>query len=183
MSCANELTSLAASCAATKKKGGVKKKVWAAPFGAVTFTYDVDGNIDTVTIATTSPATVLTTYEGRRLKNNGAYTGEVGENANTISQALNLVLYAKEQNERDAINALFQSDELIVFIETESGDIEAWGVDTGLLPSALTGGTGTALNDSTGITVTLTGSQDGIATKCKFGATLADDIAYLDALT
>lgn len=180
--CANQLTNLDPTCEALKKKGGLKKKIWVAPYDGTTITLDVDGNIDTITLPTTSPATTIKYFIGRKLKHNGTLTGEVGENANTINQALNMVLYYYTQDERAAIDNLFQTEEVLVFVQTEGGQIEMWGYETGLLPTALTGGTGTALNDSTAVTVTLSGSQDTLPKVCKFGATLADDIAYLEAL-
>lgn len=182
--CAGELISLDPTCEALKKKGGLAKKIWAAPFDQLTFTTDVDGNIDTVTVATTSPATVLTTYTGKKDKHSGTYAGQVGENANTIQQDLAMRLYFFTQAERDAIDALFaNTQETVFFVQTQAGQIECWGYDTGLLPSAFTGGTGTLLNDDTSVLMTYSGQQDGVAKVCKFGATLADDIAYLNALT
>lgn len=182
--CANDLISLDPPCPALKKKGGLKKKVWAVSFDKATLTVDVDGNVDTITLATASPANVLTTYTGKKLKNSGAYTLEVGENASTMKQDLSLRVYFYGQDTRDAVDALNQApEELLFFVQTEAGQIECWGFDTGLLPSAATGGTGTALNDDTSMLVTLSGQQDGVAKVCSFGATLADDIAYLDALT
>lgn len=180
--CANDLQNLDPSCNALKKKGGLKKKIWVVGYDKATLTVDGDGNVDSITLATASPANVLNTFIGKKLKHNGVLTGEVGENANTINQDLNLVLYYYSQAERDAIDTLFQSEEVIAFIQTESGQIECWGYDTGLMASALTGGTGTALNDSTAVTVTLSGSQDTLPKVCKFGVNLAADIAYLEAL-
>lgn len=182
--CANDLISLDPPCPALKKKGGLKKKVWAVSFDKATLTVDVDGNVDTITLATASPANVLTTYTGKKLKNSGAYTLEVGENASTMKQDLSLRVYFYGQDTRDAVDALNQApEELLFFVQTEAGQIECWGFDTGLLPSAATGGTGTALNDDTSMLITLSGSQDGVAKVCKFGATLQDDIDYLNALT
>jgi len=182
--CANDLISLDPPCPALKKKGGLKKKVWAVSFDKATLTVDVDGNVDTITLATASPANVLTTYTGKKLKNSGAYTLEVGENASTMKQDLSLRVYFYGQDTRDAVDALNQApEELLFFVQTEAGQIECWGFDTGLLPSAATGGTGTALNDDTSMLITLSGQQDGIAKVCSFGADLAADIAYLDALT
>lgn len=180
--CANDLLNLDPSCNALKKKGGLKKKIWIVGYDKATLTTDVDGNIDTITLATASPANVLNTFIGKKLKHNGALTGEVGGNTNTINQELNIVLYYYSQSERDAIDALFQSEEVLAFVQTESGQIECWGYETGLTASALTGGTGTALNDDTAVTVTLSGSQDTLPKVCKFGVNLAADIAYLEAL-
>jgi len=181
--CANDLVNLDPSCNALRKKGGLKKMVWIVSYDKVTMTVDADGNVNTVTLATASPANVLNTYVGKKLKHNGALTGEVGENTTTIKQDLNLVLYYYSQPERESIDTLFQAEDVLVFVQTEAGQIEVWGYETGLAPSALTGGSGTALNDSTAVTVTLSGQQDTLPKVGKFGANLAADIAYLDALT
>jgi len=182
MGCANDLISLDPNCDALKKKGGIKKRVWAGLKDNLTLTVDADGNVDTVTVAALSPAAGLVTYTGKKLKHNGALTGEVGENTNTIKQDLNLVLYHYTQEQKTAIENLFNSEEVVLFVETEAGQIECWGYDTGLTASALTGGTGTALNDSTAITVTLTGSQDGLPKVCAFDTDLQGNIDYLDGL-
>lgn len=185
MECANDLINLDPTCNALKKKGGLKKKVWVVPHDESirTYTEDVDGYVDSVTIATTSPVTKINTFTGKKLKHHATITGEVGENANTIKQDLNLVLYFYSPEEREAIENLFRSEEVDVFVQTEGGQVELWGYDTGLTASALTGGTGTALNDSTAVTITLSGSQDDLPKACKFGSTVADDVTYLDALT
>lgn len=181
--CANDLISLDPSCNALKKKGGLKKKIWLVGYDKATLTVDGNGNVDTITLAVASPANVLNTYTGKKLKHHATLTGEIGENTTTIKQDLNLVLYYYDQNERAAIDTLFQSEEVLAFVQTEAGQIECFGYETGLTPSALTGGSGTALNDSTAVTITLSGSQDTLPKVCKFGMDLAADIAYLDALT
>lgn len=181
--CAEDLISLDLTCDAKNSKGGVKKKIWITESDKVTLTLNSDGEVDTVTMVTASPANTLKTFTGKKLNHNGAYTGEVNPNVNTIKQDLNAVLYYYDQAQRDAITLLFKAEEVIAFIETEAGQIECWGYDTGLSASALTGGTGTAIADSRAITVTLSGSQDSLAKVCNFGATLADNVAYLNALT
>lgn len=179
---ASQLTNLDPSCAALKQKGGLKKKVWAGLYENITMTVDGDGYVDSVTLDTLSPALHLNYFIGKKLKHNSVITGEIGENANTLNQDLNLVLYAYSPEEKEAIENLFNSEEVVVYVETESGKIEVYGYDTGLTASALTGGSGTALNDPTAITITLSGQQDTLPKVAKFGATLADDIAYLVAL-
>ena len=184
MACASDIVSLVPECATLQSKGGVKKKVWAVSHdpSVVTYTLDGDGYVDTVTL-NGSPTPTLKVFSGKKLKNNGVITGEIGENSNSLKQDLNLVLFAQTPEERDAVEKLFYSEEVDIFIQTESGHIELWGYDSGLTASALTGGTGTQLNDSTAYTVTMSGSQDDLPKVCKFGATVADDVAYLDALT
>lgn len=157
--CASDLQELDPSCAALKKKGGLKKRVWIGAFDTVRTLIDPStGYIDSVSMSP-SPEK-LYKYIGKKLKHNGAFEGQVGENTNVINQNLNLVLYAYTPTEREAIEKLFNSEEVVAFVETEAGQIEMWGYETGLTASALTGGSGTALNDSTAITITLSGQQD-----------------------
>lgn len=161
--CASELQELDPSCAALKKKGGLKKRVWIGAFDNVqTILNDSTGYIDNVSVTGTSPHDRLFKYIGKKLKHNGAFEGQIGENTNVINQNLNLVLYAYTPDERAAIEKLFNSEEVVAFVETEAGQIEMWGYETGLTASALTGGSGTALNDSTAITITLSGQQDSL---------------------
>jgi hypothetical protein len=193
--CASDLQELDPSCFALKKKGGLKKRVWIGGFDIITPTVDGDGYVDTITLdATVSPANKLYEYIGKKLKHNGAIEGEVGENTNVLTQNLNLVLYYYSPAERESIEKLFNSEEVMVFVETEAGLIEVWGFDTGLMTSALTGSTGTALNDSTAITITLSGQQDNLPKVLKIGANdpdvaaqlaayTAENVAYLVALT
>ena len=182
--CSDDIISLIPSCDTLKTKGGVQKKVWVAPHDSelVTYTLDGDGYIDSATLATTSPAQTLKVFSGKKLKNNGAITGEVGDNASTLNQDLNLELWAETPEEREAVEKLFYAEEVDVFVQRTSGAIELWGYNTGLKASALTGGTGTALNDKVSYTLTLSGQQDNLPKVCKFGATYADDVAYLNAL-
>jgi len=181
--CATDLNNLNPSCPAFKKKGGLKKKSWAIALDDVELTVDSDGNVDSITILAASPVVKMKTFTSKKNKNSGAYALEVGENANTMKQDLLQRVYFYDQIERNAVDLLNQNtQELLWFVQSEAGQIECWGFDTGLLPSAATGGTGTVTNDDTSMLVTYSGSQDGVAKVCKFGATLADNIAYLDAL-
>lgn len=182
MACAEDLVSLETSCEADQSVGGLNKRMWALEKDKLTLTLDVDGQVDTVTIATTSPVTLLKTFTGKQFTHNGALTGEVNTNVNTIKQDLNMVLNYFTQPQRAAIDALFKSDECIFFVETNAEQIECWGYEYGLKASALTGATGTALADSRAVTVTMSGSQKTMPKVCDFGADLAANIAYLNNL-
>lgn len=188
--CASDLQELDPSCAALKKKGGLKKRVWIGSYDSVVSVLnDSTGYIDGVSMVSASPVNKLFKYIGKKLKHNGAFEGQVGENTNVINQNLNLVLYAYTPAEREAIEKLFNSEEVVAFVETEAGQIELWGYETGLTASALTGGSGTALNDSTAITITLSGQQDTlpkvvvIDDASSATSDLQSTITALDALT
>lgn len=187
--CEINLANLPASCAAVRKRGGIKKRVWITFLNAFDYTLDVSGYVDTVTMVSASPPKTIYQYQGRKFKHNGTLTGLVGENFNSITQLLNLLLYFYTPAERAAIEKLWNAEDVVIFIETEGGEgngqIEVWGLDTGLNGSALAGGTGTALNDSTALTVTMSGPQDTLPKVLKptGTTTLQQAIDYLNALT
>lgn len=184
------------SCLAVKSQGGIKKRVWIGNLEDISFTYEDDdpaGYVDAISLAG-SPAAKLYKFIGREFKHNMAYTGVIGENLNTINPALNLLLYYFYPEERAAIEALYQAEDLVVFIERVGGEgkacIEIIGLLNGLKASALAGGTGTVLNDSTAITITLSGEETTLAKVLKSGSLapdengyLAENIDYLDALS
>ncbi len=182
MACAEDLVSLETSCLADQSVGGLNKRMYALEKDKLTLTLNGDGEVDTVTITTTSPVTLLKTFTGKQFTHNGALTGEVNTNVNTIKQDLNMVLNYFSQEQRAAIDALFKSDECIFFVETNAEQVECWGYEYGLKSSALTGATGTALADSRAVTVTMSGSQKTMPKVCNFGADLAANIAYLNNL-
>jgi hypothetical protein len=183
MACAaNELISFLNTCEGDQQVGGVNKRIWALEKDKLTLTTNVGGEVDTVTITTTSPVTLLKTFTGKQYTHNGTEALEVNTNVNTFKQDFNLVLNAYSQLQITSIESLCNSAESVYFIETNSGLIKCWGFDFGLKASASQDSTGTALADSTATTVTVSGSQKTKAKVCNFGATLADNITYLDAL-
>jgi len=58
-----------------------------------------------------------------------------------------------------------------------------FGIDLGLNASALSGGTGTLLNDKTSTTLTLSGEQTSMPKLFLNGGTLAASITYLDNIS
>lgn len=197
-SCANLTTGLDPSCDALKKVGGLTKRIWATQLSVID-SYTVNAStldIESITLCSASPTNTLKKFIGRKLKNNKAHEAEIGENINVINQQVNLVLYHNTSLEMKAIEDLMNAEDVVVFAETNAGTIEVYGIDTrgsassddpigGLNCSALTGGTGTILNDSTATTVTLSGQHRVIARlfNISTSATLAQNIAYLDALS
>lgn len=199
MACTNLTRGLDPSCEALKKLGGVAKRVWVGQLSQLD-SYEVEGStldIKSLTMALESPGDyTLKKFIGRKLKNSATSPIEVGENINVFNQTVNLVLYYKTSLELSAIEGLVNAEDLFVLLENMDGDIEVYGIDTegtgssddplgGLNASAGDGGTGTALNDSTAYTVTLSGQHRVIKRifNISTSATLAQNIAYLDAIS
>lgn len=191
--CVNKIIDgLDPSCQARKKQGGINKRVWVGNYDDITITFDGDGYIDTI-VMTGSPVPTLYKFIGKDFKHNGKLAGKIGENINTIDPTLDLILYYFTPAERAAIEALYNADKLIVFIQGNGGEakavIEAYGIENGLKASALAGGTGTNLNDATSISVSLTGEESTLPKVVKLGSFdptqsgyVQENTDYLDAL-
>lgn len=199
MACTNLTTGLDPSCDALKKLGGLTKRVWIGQLS------QLDGytvNDDTLDIESINMALngsvdyTLKKFIGKKLKNNASSPLEVGDNINVFNQNVVLVLYHRTSLEKSAIEALANAEDIFIIVETFAGQLEVYGIDTtgtessedpigGLNASAGEGGTGTALNDPTGYTLTLTGQHRIICRifNISTSATLAQNIAYLDNLS
>lgn len=197
-SCQNLTSGIDPSCGALKKQGGLNKRIWLAQLSQLDgYTVNADTlDIESISLCSTSPITTLKKFIGRKLKNSKTHEVQVGENINTILQSLNLVLYHNTSLENKAIEDLINAEDVFAIVETNAGQIEVYGIDTqgsassedpigGLNCSAGTGGTGILLNDSTATTITLSGEHRiiGRVFNISEGATLAQNIAYLDALS
>jgi len=182
--CLELLQGIDPNCDALNKVGGINKRVWVGQLSQlVGYTTDVDGYVNTVTLAATSPTPqLLKKFIGKKFKHTATFEGEVGENVNVINQSIALSLYYSTPAEREAIEQLFNADDVFIFVEGNYGGIEVYGIDLGLNGSALTGGLQTLLNDNTATIVTLSGQQLTLPKQFKTG-TLAQDITYLDNIS
>ena len=187
------LDGLDPSCEAIKKQGGLNKRIWIGNFDEIVTTDDADGYIDSV-VMSGSPTPTLFQFEGRDFKHNYTIEGVIGENLNTLNPTLNLVLYYFTPQERAAIEGLFNAEKLVAFVQGNGGDtkavIEIFGLLNGLKASALTGGSGTILNDTTALTVSLLGEETELPKVLKSGSLnpiqagyLQENIDYLDAIS
>ena len=73
---------------------------------------------------TGSPVPKLYKFVGKDWKHNYGLEGQIGENLNTIKDTLNLVLNYFLPSERAAVEALFNAEKLIVFVQTKGDDGE-----------------------------------------------------------
>jgi hypothetical protein len=132
-SCYN-LANLEANCNATKKVGGVTARVWIGAknlflndevntnyfnFGS-SYTDEkiwsliINNSVDLV-------GNELAYFEGVRFKNNGNFEVTPGENVNTFTQNLNLVLFHYSQSQIKKLEQLLITSNLIAFVLTEAG--------------------------------------------------------------
>jgi hypothetical protein len=179
--CIDLTAGLDPSCAALNKVGGVNKRVWIGQLSQLSsYATDVNGYVSGITLATYE---TLFKFIGKRDKNSGMFEGTIGENVNTFNQSVTLELYHSTPADRAAIESLYNADDVFAFVETNAGQIEVFGIDLGLNASALSGGTGTLLNDKTSTTLTLSGEQTSMPKLFLNGGTLAASITYLDNIS
>lgn len=194
-SCVELINGLIASCAAGNKVGGIKKKVWITQLSQLSstspYTVGPNGYITAITMGTdgSGNAYTLKVFEGKKSKNSIALALTVGANVNTHKTDFLLALYHFSPADREAIETLINAEDVVVFAETESEQIEVLGIDQGLQASAGTGGVGANLQDETAYMLTLSGEQRNLpylfdttdpSTPVTTG--LAASKAYLNAL-
>jgi hypothetical protein len=177
------------NCEATRKPGGLNKRVYVgllSDLASVTFG---TGNI--VSALSFNDDAGLVKFIGKREKHNTAMTLEVGENFNLRNHAVNLVAYYNTSAELEALDQLIDVEGAFMIAETNSGEIEVWGMNIGsnfanfgLKASAIEGGSGTAIVDSNIYTLSMTGNHENLQAYFKSSptATLAENLAILDAL-
>jgi hypothetical protein len=197
--CNNLVRSLDPTCDALNKIAGVNKRIFIGQLSQLD-SYSVDINtLDITAIAMNlngSIAYTLQKFIGKKLKNSASSELEVGDNISVFNQKVTLVLYHFTSKDKQAIENLVASEDLFAFVETNANQIEVYGIDTvgslsssdpigGLNASEGSGGTGTALNDDTAFTLTLSGQHRVISRifQRPSGATHAANLAYLEALT
>lgn len=192
MAC-NELTrGINPNCEATRKPGGLNKRLYigllsdldAVAFGA--------GNL--VTGFTFAATKGFVKVIGKREKHNSTMGLEVGDNFNLRNHGINAVIYYNTPEELEALDALIDVEGAFIVAETNAGELEVWGMNKGsnfmnfgLKASAVEGGSGTAITDSNIYTLSMAGNHENLQLYFDGGTeqapkTLAENIADLDAL-
>lgn len=183
INCNDLIRGLNPVCAAIKKVGGVDKTCYAAPKDRLTFTYDSDGYMNTVSISLNgSLPGKLYKLTGRDDKNSWSTPLTVGENINTFNHTANFLAYYSTPTEIDTIEKIIGVDKLVFFYQNNDGNIVVLGWDKGVKASAGEGGSGVLLNDTTAYSLTFSGENRGKEKifRINSSATLAQNLAYLD---
>ena len=185
--CNDLLAGLNPGCEALNKVGGVNKRVWIGLKANITKTEDTAGYINSISMGLVgSIASKLYKFIGKRDKNSAIWPISAGENVNTFNHTAIMDLFYSNPTELLAIQNLANADDCVVFMQTNDDKIIVLGVQNGLNGSAGEGGTGVVLNDSTAYKLTLSGEQTIMPQYFSINgstATLAQNIAYLDALS
>jgi hypothetical protein len=130
-----------------------------------------------------------------QFKNTASTETVPNETRNMFNQTFTGILFYKTQAELEAIEKLLTGDRYFVVYETEAGQLKVKGIDKnpfnaadlgenrGMNITAGSGGDGTVLADSTGVTCTMVGEMYNFDKLYKPATALATVIAELDALS
>lgn len=192
MAC-NELTrGINPNCEATRKSGGLNKRLYIgllSDLDAVTF-----GTSNLVSSITFKGDTGFIKFIGKREKHNSTMALEVGDNFTLRTHGINAIAYYNTPEELEALDALIDVEGAFIIAETNAGELEVWGmnkganfINFGLTASAMEGGSGTAITDSNIYTLTMTGNHENLQLYFDESTeqdpkTLEDNISALDAL-
>lgn len=191
MAC-NDLTrGINPNCDATRKAGGLNKRIYIGLLADLTAVTFGTGNVATGFTFATDKGFVK--FIGKREKHNTAMALEVGENFNLRNHGVNAVAYYNTPEELEALDALIDVEGAFMVVETNAGELEVWGLNKGtnfanfgLKASAIEGGSGTAITDSNIYTLSMSGNHENLQlyfASVPGTSTLSEDIAILEGLT
>ena len=196
MSCTELTRGINPNCDATRKAGGLNKRLYVGLLSDLTAVTFGTGNL--VTGFTFAAGKGFVQFIGKREKHNSVMALEVGENFSLRNHGVNLVAYYNTADELAALDSNIDVEGVFTVVETNSGELEVWGVNKGanfanfgLKASAIDGGSGTAIVDSNVYTLSLNGNHENLqlyfqgppAGSPPVALTLAANIAILDGLT
>ena len=182
LDCVDILRSITKSCG--DNVGGVNKRVWITQLQQInSYTYDSLGYVNS--LVTKENGNTNYPYELKKvISKKGSHSGNVEalENVNidVFKHTAILKAYATTPEQRDSLVSLYGASKVVVFFETDNGEIEIYGLENGLYATALTGNTGEQMQDDTAFTFTLSGLQTSLPKYFLYGGSLATSIAYLD---
>lgn len=183
--CVDQITNgLNPTCKALKQTGGIDKTIYVGNRSELVFTEVDTANGTYYSVAVTgSPTPTLKKFTGKEFKHNYNNEGQAGENVNTINPALTLLLWYFLPAEKQAIEELWQAEDVVAFVRRTGKEGKAYyaiiGKENGLKGSSLTGGSGTVLNDNTSITVVLSGEETTLPEILMMGSFEPTDEGYL----
>ena len=182
--CIDILRSITKSCG--DNVGGVNKRVWITQLQQIErYTFDSLGYVNSIT--TKEIGATNYGYELKKvISKKGSHSGNVeaieNVNVDVFKHTAILKAYATTPEQRDSLVSLYGASKVVVFFETDNGEIEIYGLENGLYATALTGNTGEQMQDDTAFTFTLSGLQTSLPKYFLYGGSLATSIAYLDEI-
>lgn len=182
------LDNIYADCDAVKRAGGVKATIYATRVGNIAgmVVDPVTGNLNTLILKTDAKFLKL---EGRKFKNTAGTTYAKAENGpNLRNQSATFVAFVKTQLQRNAVDALLELEDLVIFAPNNGGQVKVYGYSlppfesNGLSATEANESDGTALADATSLSITFTGAEANLPVVYEEDGGFIATLDYLDAL-
>jgi hypothetical protein len=173
------------SCEATKRVGGLNKRIWLATVSmleAVVF-----GTANAIESFTFKAGKGFVKYIGKADKNSAGSELEVGENVNIRTHSLSPVVYYETAQQLETLDNLIDSEGIFAVVETRAGTLEVFGINKvgfgsyGMKVTANTQNSGILINDNTAFLPVISGGHTNLQLIYKPATALATAIAALDA--
>jgi hypothetical protein len=181
------LANITADCDAVKRAGGVKATIYATRLGNIAG-MPVDattGNLETLTLESGAKFLKL---EGRKFKNTAGTTFSKAENGPSLrTQSATFRAFVKTQAQREAVDALLDQEDLVLFVPTNGGVVKVYGYSlngdsNGMAATEGGESDGTALADDTSFAITFTGAETNLPPIYEEAGGFVATLDYLDAL-
>lgn len=189
MACNILTRSINPNCEATRKPGGLNKRIYIGLLTDLDAVAFGDGNL--VTSLTFKAEKGLVKVIGKREKHSSTIALEVTDNFSLRTHGINVVIYYNTPLELEAVDEMIDVESAFVIAETNAGEIECWGINKGanflnfgLKSSSLEGGSGVAITDSNIFTLGFTGNHENLQLffESEPNTSLQDNLNILDDL-
>jgi hypothetical protein len=182
------LGNIDADCDAVKRMGGVKSVLYAVRLANIE-SVTIDNATKNITGVTLKAGAKFLRLEGRKFRNTAGTELGVSDNGPRLrNQTVSARFFVKTQLQRDLVNALWDQEDMVLFVPTNGGVVKVYGYSlppnesSGLSVSGGGESDGTAMADDTSLLTTFTGSEYNLPPIFEVAAGYADTIEYLDDL-
>lgn len=183
------LANITADCDAVKRPGGVKATIYATRLASIA-SMVVDATTKNLMTLTLEAGAKFLKLEGRKFKNTAGTEFAKSENGPSLrTQSATFVAFVNTQIQRNAIDAMLEVEDLVIFVPTNGSKVKVYGYSlppndsTGLAATAATETDGTAMADATSLSITFTGAEMNLPPIYQESAGFQATIDYLEALT
>lgn len=181
------LKGVQASCQATKRVGGLDKRIYISTVSALESVTFGQGNSITAFVFKSGRGFVK--YIGKPDKNSAGSDVEPGENVNIRNHTLSPVVYYETKEDLEALDNLIDSEGIFAVVETRAGGLEVFGINKvnfdayGMKVTSNPQTSGVVINDNTAFLPVISGGHTNLQLLYNPGVALATNVTALDAQT
>jgi|SRR5688572_20916060 hypothetical protein len=183
----NLLLGIQASCLATKRVGGLDKRIYistVSSLASVAF-----GSDNSITSFTFKASRGFVKYIGKADANAASSDVEPGANVNIRNHTISPKVYYETAADLAALDALIDSEGIFAVVETRAGGLEVFGINKinfdsyGMKVTSNPQTSGVLINDDTAFLPVISGGHTNLQLLYNPGTALATNITALDAQT